>query len=398
MLTEVVEKFNRSFTLTLPSKSKSQDCDFDQWITRKDLCKLMPSPSQDLREFLNVCFPTISQEAYLSLQNFSENLTRFRSRMGVIYQYEFLELIDNNRSALEKFSNGEKLPISELSLQMISYLLKVRFKIVFFPRNSSKSLKLGSENWPSYIVVAKISDSFLPLSKKKHNLSRENSSDLEIDSFFNRKIISDSQISEAESQKFDLSQSNINDKKSSFSVSGSSILENFDKNYFSQCETPSVPNFRSLPYPKGVAPKAVTDKSSIQDFSRFLNPLSHSLHSTASLERKSKLFDANFSLISNNSSSSSNLLHPKFQEKVLSEEQLFRTGFVKFFNVSKDYGFIVSENEEFFLHLDDLVKAGINMQNSGVRENLTQRKVRFRIIKYQGKSKISMKAIDIKFI
>lgn len=88
----------------------------------------------------------------------------------------------------------------------------------------------------------------------------------------------------------------------------------------------------------------------------------------------------------------------RFHARVIREDPQLRSGMVKFFSSRKEYGFIISEGKEIFLHKDDLLKVGIDVNEPGIAASLTHRLVQFRLIDYQGLSKISSKAVDIKFL
>lgn len=99
---------------------------------------------------------------------------------------------------------------------------------------------------------------------------------------------------------------------------------------------------------------------------------------------------------SKHASQQGNLINKKFRDKVLFEAQDYKRGVIKFYNHEKEYGFIISGSNEYFLHKDDLIKAGIEFSHLQTPTMLQQKKVHFRVIQYQGKSKVGLKAIDIK--
>lgn len=88
----------------------------------------------------------------------------------------------------------------------------------------------------------------------------------------------------------------------------------------------------------------------------------------------------------------------RFNARVIRQDTQLRSGMVKFFSSRKEYGFIISEGKEIFLHKDDLLKVGIDANEPGIATSLTHRLVQFRLIDYQGLSKVSSKAVDIKFL
>ncbi len=88
------------------------------------------------------------------------------------------------------------------------------------------------------------------------------------------------------------------------------------------------------------------------------------------------------------------LIPKKFKQNVLFENSEYWTGKLKFYNRKKGYGFITLNNTDVFLHKDDLAKANITMENVKFKskKNIS---LKFRLIEYKGKNKISRKAIDI---
>lgn len=96
--------------------------------------------------------------------------------------------------------------------------------------------------------------------------------------------------------------------------------------------------------------------------------------------------------------SSAQLINKNFKQNVIFESSEFKVGYIKFFNRVKEYGFIVCEGKDIFLHKDDLVKAGSSLRDVDFPRKFINSKVKFRVIAYKGNSNIGMKAIDIQLI
>ena len=90
---------------------------------------------------------------------------------------------------------------------------------------------------------------------------------------------------------------------------------------------------------------------------------------------------------------------PDFKQKVIFEGKDFQEGRIKFFFEGAEFGFITTEaNEDFFLHREDLEKAGIEPDQLAHYRRFCDIRVCFRFIEYKGKSKVSRKAVDIKVL
>ena len=88
---------------------------------------------------------------------------------------------------------------------------------------------------------------------------------------------------------------------------------------------------------------------------------------------------------------------PNFKQKILFESREFLEGRIKFFFEGAEFGFITnSDNKDFFLHREDLDKAGIDADQLARLRKVAEVRVYFRYIEYQGKSRVSRKAVDVK--
>lgn len=74
-------------------------------------------------------------------------------------------------------------------------------------------------------------------------------------------------------------------------------------------------------------------------------------------------------------------------------------GRLKFFSAENEFGFIINESgEEIFVHKDDLQKAGIAIVELAYHKKYFEIHMKFRTIHYQGKNKVSRKAVDIQVL
>ena len=73
---------------------------------------------------------------------------------------------------------------------------------------------------------------------------------------------------------------------------------------------------------------------------------------------------------------------------------------MKFFDETKDYGFIIMDEDEsdIFVHFDDLSKANITKELLRTIKNGNSLKFCFSCLTYIGKYKKSRKAVDIRLI
>ena len=88
-----------------------------------------------------------------------------------------------------------------------------------------------------------------------------------------------------------------------------------------------------------------------------------------------------------------------FQAKVISQDTACRVGRLKFFSEESEFGFLINEQgEEIFVHKDDLVKAGIDTVNLAYQKKFYEIQISFRTIQYQGRTKVSRKAVDLQIV
>jgi cold shock CspA family protein len=88
-----------------------------------------------------------------------------------------------------------------------------------------------------------------------------------------------------------------------------------------------------------------------------------------------------------------------FKSKVIQEEEVYSTGKIKFYLEQNDYGFIACDDgRDIFVHRDDLIRAGIAIEQLSQCVKIYEMRVQFRCIQYQGKTKISNKAVDVQVV
>lgn len=76
------------------------------------------------------------------------------------------------------------------------------------------------------------------------------------------------------------------------------------------------------------------------------------------------------------------------------------SGKLKFFDESRNYGFIVLDKDksDMFVHYDDLKKTNLAKNLLVVSKNKYSIHFSFHVFEYEGKSKMSKKAVDIKLV
>ena len=85
-----------------------------------------------------------------------------------------------------------------------------------------------------------------------------------------------------------------------------------------------------------------------------------------------------------------------FRKKVYAEDKSYHVGVLKFFSKKNQYGFIMTQNEkDIFVHQDDLEKANVDIKTLNQLKRKFNMILKFRAIDYQGKNKVSRKAIDL---
>lgn len=92
----------------------------------------------------------------------------------------------------------------------------------------------------------------------------------------------------------------------------------------------------------------------------------------------------------------SSFIPAAFRKKVYSEDKNYHIGVLKFFSRKNQYGFIMTQNEkDIFVHQDDLEKAHVDIKTLNQLKKKFNMILKFRAIDYQGKNKLSRKAIDL---
>lgn len=379
---------------------------FDGWLSRNHLVRRRPKPTLNLEKLTEELFPSLGKSAFEVAMSFIRTSLGSKQLPETLYSPAFIEFLEKHRSQLRELLSDHKSTNNVVMLTILSQLFKTRVKLIHFSEGEISISKLGSEDWPSEIVIARINNRLLPLQNEtKDQREGFTSTDL-TDEFFEQKREQEkSEDSEGSflTSQLDLSTSQIPNKRGSSVRSDLSILETFDNLHVVTKADSSLPNFRFLPYPSNKSPGPRSERSS-----QTLNVVNRKLpiDSCTSLSQVSNPHQQESSFVMSQHGSSmlsqpsqsSTLIRRKFLGNVLQEDQAYRTGFVKFYNAAKEFGFITSNNEEFFLHKDDLIKAGIDIINPRVSGTLQHREVQFRVIQYKGKSKVSLKAIDIKLI
>lgn len=384
------------------SRTEDEQAELNKWLERNRYVRSSESPTRDLYKLTQVLFPKNSGQVVASVTGFIQNFLKFGNFFKRLYSEVFVNYLNEHVQELSDLLERPNSSQILLYLTVLSHIMKLRVKLIYFSPEFPNSVKLGSIDWPSRVTVVKHGD-LLSAVKRTENVCNSFSSAQRPrqpteEMVFSRKKKESSNESEEE-DVINFSQSQIH--RNSFSTrSDFSILDAIENTRSESRERvqekPSLPNFRFLPYPAG---------SRMFDISIHRGSRSHYRPAPVTVS----MMDATFASETNGSrsqsrsniqstSKSSNLINQKFQDKVIHEDESFRKGFVKFFSPTKEYGFILSGSEEFFLHKDDLIKAGVELQSLQNRQNIQHRNVEFRVLKYQGKSRISAKAIDIKFL
>ena len=390
--------------LNSSSRFEEEQAELNKWLERNRYVRSSESPTRDLYKLTQVLFPQNSGQVVASVTGFIQNFLKSGMCFKKLYSEVFVNYLNEHVQELNDLLETPNSSQILLYLTILSHIMKLRVKLIYFSPEFPNSVKLGSIDWPSRATVVKHGD-LLSAVKRTENVCSSFSSAQRPrqpteEMVFSRKKKESSNESEEE-DVINFSQSQIH--RNSFSTrSDFSILDVIDNTRSESREhvheKPSLPNFRFLPYPAG---------SRMFDISNYRSSRSHYRPAPVTVS----MMDATFASETSGSrsqsqsrsniqsvSKSSNLINHKFQDKVIHEDEAFRKGFVKFFSPTKEYGFILSGSEEFFLHKDDLIKAGVEVQSLQNRQNIQHRNVEFRVLKYQGKSRISAKAIDIKFL
>lgn len=340
------------------------DTVFDAWLRRKAYTRASPA-TRDPAALADALFPGLRVPHLV--RNFARNFLTRAPLMARFYSPVFLRHLAEYRPDVEALVEGaEGASGALIFLTVAAHVTKTRVKLVYFSPEMPTSVKLGSRDWPARATVVRHGDRLLAvapappadgegaaLGPKRRDGGALDASDL-----------------------LDLSQSRINHHTSS-TRSDLSMFEAFDA-----LQVPRAPAAsRCLPYPAGGGrPRDCSTADALAERADASEDECRSLNASAAAAR------------------AGHLIHHKFLDKVLHEDRSFRRGVVKFFSLAKEYGFILSGREEFFLHKDDLAKAGIDVADAAARGGLQHRQVEFRVIQYQGKSKVALKAIDIKFV
>lgn len=88
---------------------------------------------------------------------------------------------------------------------------------------------------------------------------------------------------------------------------------------------------------------------------------------------------------------------PEFCKNIISADNESKNGKLKFFSKEQEFGFIVdNKGDEIFVHKDDLIKAKINPDILINEKKIYDIYFSYKSIQYQGKKKISRKAVDLK--
>lgn len=116
-------------------------------------------------------------------------------------------------------------------------------------------------------------------------------------------------------------------------------------------------------------------------------------------EESSVLSQVNPAIVPAFSRSNTNCIPDSFKSKVIQEEEVYSTGKIKFYLEQNEYGFITCDDgRDIFVHRDDLIRAGIAVDQLSQCVKIYEMRVRFRCIQYQGKTKVSSKAVDVQVV
>lgn len=388
--------------LNSSSRFEEEQKDLSKWLERNHYVKISESSTKNLYTLTQVLFPENSVQVVSSVKGFIQNFLKSGIYFKRLYSEVFVNYLNENVQELSDLSERPNSSKILVYLTILSHIMKVRVKLIYYSPEFPNSVKLGTTDWPSRVTVVKHGDLLWAVKRSENICSLSSSSQRPRrgteEMVFSRKKKESSNESEEE-DVINFSQSQIH--RNSFSTrSDFSILDAIENTRSESREQvqekPSLPNFRFLPYPAGSRMFDISDRRSSRSHYRPA-PVTVSMMDATFASETSGSRSQNHSNMQS-FSRSSNLINHKFQDKVIHEDESFRKGFVKFFSPTKEYGFILSGTEEFFLHKDDLIKAGVELQTLQNRLSVQHKNVEFRVLKYQGKSRISAKAIDIKFL
>lgn len=317
-------------------------------------------------QLLEALFPQTKEEITFLVSSFLRSFIINPALLDKLYSKAFLKEL--RREEIEEYYANQGGPVSSSLLSVLSNLLKIH--IVLFVRQSDaeECFEFGIPDWPLQISFLKVKGRLfrIRLPEELKNFTPATN------------LSSSSSIRQGWGAT---SPSNLH-------VTSALLSKREEETNLMTSLTYLVPS-NSLPID---SLSFGTDEEE-----RFEKEVSfrHKLNSKTSAKRSKK---------SRRSSTTGDqlrplpLIHKQFKKMIIEEEQSFREGMIKFYSPSKEYGFILSKGQEVFLHKDDLLKANISPHDFCLHGQIRQRKVEFRLIKYQGKSTVHYKAIDIKFI
>lgn len=345
-------------TFFLPSPVESfleeeLDVGVEEWLRQKKYKRIGGGLSRDPCDLCLDFFGKEGPEIIEAVRTFARAFLAAPQRMKKLYSQAFLDYLSDQMEEVAKLAcKSENSPVIPF-FTVLSQLTKTRVKVVYFSEEVTTSCKLGNRDWPGRVVVVQLDAGLFAVAKAQDFACRTYSAQLP--------LTLDSSDCEDQVAPTGLY------LNGGSTASDSSGLDCLDSSTLFAAADPlsSVSPPRSYDFEKRES--------------------SSTIDSFAETER-------------NPNSSSRLLIHQKFQQNVLYEEKDFKQGYVKFFSSSKEFGFIISNGKEFFLHKDDLFKSGINVADLAVRKSLLQRMVEFRVIEYKGNTKASLKAIDIRLL
>lgn len=317
-------------------------------------------------QLLEELFPQTKEEIKVLVSSFLKSFITNHLLLDKLYSKAFLREL--KREEVEEYLINQEGPVTSSLLSVLSNLLKVHIILFVRKPGSEECLEFGNPDWPLQVSFLRVKGRLFKIRLPE-----------ELKSF-----TSCSQLSSSSSTRQGwgaLSPSNLN-----FT---SALLSKND-------EEPNLKTLMTYLVPPISFPidSLSLEAQEEEGFEREVS-FRHKQNSRTSAKRQKK---PRRSSMNGNQLRPLPLIHKQFKKMIIEEEQSFREGIIKFYSPSKEYGFILSKGQEIFLHKDDLLKANISPHDFSLHGQIRQRKVEFRLIKYQGKSSVHYKAIDIKFI
>lgn len=325
----------------------------EEWLRQKKYKRIGGGLSRDPCDLCLDFFGKSGPEVINAVRSFARGFLAAPQRMKKLYSPAFLDYLTEQRDEVAKLACESENPSLIPFFTVLSQLTKTRVKVVYFSEEVTTSCKLGSRDWPGRVVVVQHEAGLFAVAKAQNFVCRTYSEQLPLP----------------------LDSSDYEDQvaPTGLCLNGGSTTS--DSSGLDSLDSPTLFAARE--------PLSIISPPSSRGYEK---------------RESSSTIDSFTEAEKNPQSSVRTLIHHKFQQNVLHEDKEFKQGFVKFFSSSKEFGFIISNGKEYFLHKDDLFKSGINVADANVRKSLLQRIVEFRVIEYKGNTKAGLKAIDIRLL